>query len=100
MIKPLIRNTLVVLFYTILWLFIDLIDVKLFKIPGHKYGLLITLSIVLVSFIYVNKGLLQDQRPFYRGVVILSICMGLTAIWFIFATTILVEFHVSIGGHI
>jgi hypothetical protein len=97
--EKIVRNNLIVaLSYLCIWLIVDIIDVKWHKIPGYKYELIIILSVVLLSFVFANRTIFKKLKPLFRGVAIFAVSIGLTAIWFLITTTILGEFHLSIGG--
>ena len=98
--KNIKNNIFIFVFYLGLWLIIDIIDVKWFKIQGHKYELLITLGVVLISFTTINRKLFQTLAPFFRWLSIVILSAGLTSIWFFITITVLIKFHLSIGGNL
>ena len=96
-----LKNNIVIFFlYLGLWLIVDLIDVKLFKKPGHKYDLLMILGVVFLSFAFINRKLFLKLNPFLRWFSLFILSAGLTSLWFFLTVSVLIEFHVSIGGHI
>lgn len=86
--------------YVGVWLGIDLIDITLFKIPGHEHEFLMVSVMVLITFLLVNKHLFRKWVPFFRWLSIFLLSVGLTVIWFFVTMKMLVELHVSICAKI
>jgi hypothetical protein len=98
--KILINNLIIALSYLCVWLIIDIIDVKYVKISGHDYELVLILGVVLFSFILANKSLFKRMNPIFRSLSVLILSAVFTTIWFFISITILLEFHITIGGNL
>jgi len=79
---------------------LDVIDVKIYRVPSYKFELQIGLSIVLISFTIVNKNFMKTKKMLIRIVGIVLISSIITCIWFVISVAIILQFHLSIGGHL
>lgn len=96
--KMIKKNLLLAVMLTVIWLGIDLYDLKISRLPSFKYELPIALLFVLFLFFYVNKNLWLQLNPVlhYLSVGLFSSC--LTGLWFIVSVYLVLEFHLLMGG--
>jgi len=94
------KNVIVAVIFLVLWMILDVIDVKICRIPSYKFELQIGLSMIFISFMIVNKNLMKTKKMLIRVIGIALISSIITSAWFIISVAILLQFHVSIGGHL
>ena len=94
------KNVIVAVIFLVLWMILDVIDVKIHRIPSYKFELQIGLSIVLISFMIVNKNFMKTKRMVIRLVGITLISSIITSAWFVIAVAMILQFHLAIGGHL
>ena len=94
------KNAIVAVLFLALWMVLDVIDVKIYKIPSYQFELQIGLSIVLISFMIVNKDLMKTKKMLVRIIGIALISSIITSAWFVISVAIILQFHMSIGGHL
>jgi hypothetical protein len=98
--KKLLNNLIVALSYLLFWVIFDIIDVKFYRFEGFEHELIFALIIIFISFLIVNKNLFSTLTLFLRGLIIVAISIGLTTIWFMISTIIILSFHLAIGGNL
>lgn len=94
------KNVIVAVTFLVLWMILDVIDVKICRIPSYKFELQIGLSIIFISFMIVNKNLMKTKKMVIRVIGIALISSIITSAWFVISVVILLQFHMSIGGHL
>jgi hypothetical protein len=92
-----VSNVIVFVALLILWLVVDYIDVKVAKISDLQHDTMITLGVAWVTFSWTNWRLFKLERS-VKVLVIPSLSLALTGIWFIISAIVVVEFHLLIGG--
>ena len=98
--NTLIKNVIVAVLFLVLWMILDVIDVKIYRIPSYKFELQAGLSIVLISFMIVNKNFMKTKKILIRIVGITLLSSIITSAWFVISVAIILQFHLSIGGHL
>jgi len=96
--KVLVKNLIVFIAYTLLWLAIDYVDVKVTTIPDFPHELPVIALLVAASFIGVNRGLFQGRHVSVRCLLIATLTSLLTVVWFGVSLFTLLHFHIAIGG--
>ena len=94
------NNVIVAVTFFVWWMIVDVIDVKFYKIPSYKFELQIFLSIIFLSFMIVNKNLMKTKKMLIRVIGIALISSIITSAWFVISVAMLLQFHLSIGGHL
>jgi predicted secreted protein len=94
------NNVIVAVTFFVWWMIVDVIDVKFYKIPSYKFELQIFLSIIFLSFMIVNKNLMKTKKMLIRVIGIALISSIITSAWFVISVVMLLQFHLSIGGHL
>ena len=99
--KKIIRDNLFVFFaYFLIWLLLDFIDVKWQRLPEFKYHIQLIIALVFLSFIWANRSLSQKLGLLLRILIIALTSSVITALWFVITTSVLLQFHLAIGGHL
>ena len=81
-----------------LWLVIDLIDVRIAKLPDFAYSLQITLMMVFSSFYCANQPLFPHFASTSRVLLNILSSAVITFVWFWISVLIVIQFHLAIGG--
>lgn len=93
-----LRNLGVAVGFLVLWLVVDLIDVKIARIPDVAYSLQIILIVVFSSFFWANQPLFPHFALTVRVLLNILISAVITFVWFWISVLIGIQFHLAIGG--
>ncbi len=92
------RNLAVAVTMTAVWLVVDLVDVKVARLPSFPGELQIVLATTFIVFVLTNRNAWPQLSSLYRWPAVAGVASILTVVWFAISIAIVLSFHLRIGG--
>jgi hypothetical protein len=94
----LVKNIILGLVLTMLWLGADVYYVKVSRFSATDYDLQLVLAIAFFSFCFVNRNLWKKETVVDKRIYIALLSVFITVLWFVFNFICVMWFHLLIGG--
>jgi len=85
---------------TTVWLIVDLVDVKVARLPSCPYELQIILATAFIAFIVTGRNAWSTLPSLRRWAAIAGVASILAVVWLAVSVAIVLQFHLLIGGHL
>ena len=94
------KNIVVFIAFSMVWLTIDFIDVRIKDVPSFKYELPIFVLLVFISFIWANLSYFHSLKSHQRLFAIVSVSAIFAGVFLSLLVYFGISFHLFIGGSI
>jgi hypothetical protein len=85
---------------TAVWLIVDLVDVKVGRLPSFPFEIQIIVAAAFIAFVVASRNAWSKLPSLQRWAAVAGVASILTVVWFAISVVIVLQFHLLIGGQL